>query len=84
MKMGDRIKYLREPMGMTQEELGEKLGVQKSAITKYENGVVENIKRSTIKNMARIFEVSPCYLLAFDNEKGGRIQALRLADTLFF
>ena len=29
------------------EELGEKIGLQKSAIAKYENGRVENIKRST-------------------------------------
>lgn len=49
--MGERIKYLRESKGMTQEELGEKIGVQKSAIRKYEKGEVENIKRSNIKKI---------------------------------
>ena len=28
MTMGERIKYLRESVGMTQDELGERIGVQ--------------------------------------------------------
>lgn len=66
MTMGERIKYHRDNLGMTQDELGEILGVQKSAIAKYENGKVENIKRSTIQKMAELFDVSPCYLMGFD------------------
>lgn len=69
VSMGERIKYLRESCGMTQEELGEKIGVQKSAIRKYEKGSVENIKRSSIKIMADLFGVSPCYLMAWDEDE---------------
>lgn len=68
MNMSDRIKERRMAMGMTQEELGEKLGLQKSAIAKYENGRVENIKRTVIKQMADVLECSPSYLLGFDAE----------------
>ena len=67
MTMGERIKYLRERADMTQEELGSRLGVQKSAIRKYEKGEVENIKRSAIKTMADIFGVSPVWLMGFDD-----------------
>lgn len=63
MTMGDRIKYLRESSGLTQDQLGEMIGVQKSAIRKYEKGEVENIKRSAIKTMADYFGVSPCFLM---------------------
>ena len=66
MTMGERIKYLREHNNMTQDELGVLLGVQKSAIAKYESGKVENIKRSTIKKMADLFGVSACFLMGFD------------------
>ena len=69
MTMGERIKYCRESINMTQDELGEILGVQKSAIAKYENGKVENIKRSTIKKMADVFGVSACYLMEFDEDE---------------
>lgn len=67
MTMGEIIKMLRINAKMTQEELGEKLGVQKSAIRKYEKGEVENIKRSTIKKMADLFNVSPCYIMGWED-----------------
>lgn len=67
MTMGDRIKERRKAMHLTQDELGEKLGVQKSAVAKWENGRVENIKRSTIQQMAGILGCSPTYLMGFDD-----------------
>lgn len=54
MEMNDRIKERRIAMGYTQEELATMLGLQKSAIAKYESGRVENIKRSVIKKMSEI------------------------------
>ena len=69
MTMNDRIKSQRIKLGLTQEELAEKLGLQKSAIAKYEKGRVENIKRSTIVNMAKILDCSPCYLLGFEDDE---------------
>lgn len=36
MDMGERIKQLRIANGLTQEELGKYIGVQKAAIRKYE------------------------------------------------
>lgn len=61
MKMGDKIKEKRKEAGMTQEELGEKLGVQKSAVAKWENGRVENIKRSVMLSMSKALGVDPAY-----------------------
>ncbi len=69
MGMAERIKERRKIMGYTQTELGEKLGLQASAIAKYENGRVENIKRSIIADMARVLECSPCYLLDWEKEQ---------------
>ena len=67
MEMAERIKERRNAMGFTQEELGEKLGLQKSAIAKYENGRVENMKRSVIADMAALLECSPAYLMGWDD-----------------
>lgn len=67
MGMAERIKERRLIMNYTQEELAEKLGLQKSAIAKYENGRVENIKRSVIAQMSDILECSPAYLMGWDN-----------------
>ncbi|WP_101773482.1 helix-turn-helix domain-containing protein [Peptostreptococcus faecalis] len=64
--MGNRIKEMRLKLGLTQEELGNIVGVQRAAINKYEAGQVENMKRSTIKKLSDIFKVEVDWLLAFD------------------
>lgn len=69
MKMSENIRMLRIEKGMTQEELGRLLGVKKSAIAKYESGLVENIPRSSVKKMADIFGVKPSFILGFDSEE---------------
>ncbi len=74
MKMGDIIRELRLKNGMTQEELGAILGVQKSAIRKYESGLVENIPRSSILKMATLFNVKPSYLMGWEDEDTTQIQ----------
>lgn len=72
MTMAERIKERRLQMAYTQEELARKLGLQKSAIAKYENGRVENIKRSVIADMANILECSPSYLMGWDEPTPSR------------
>lgn len=68
MTIGDRIKQLRVDKGMTQEELGAKIGVKKQAIYKYEQGLVVNLKRDVIENLSKALEVSPSYLMGFKND----------------
>jgi len=60
---GEMIKYYRKKLGLTQEELGNYVGVQKSAIAKYENGRIENLKRSTIEKLSELFGILPSELL---------------------
>ena len=63
MDIGQKIKSARLAKGMTQQELGELLGVQKSAIAKYESGRVVNIKRSTLKKISDILDIRPSELI---------------------
>lgn len=67
MDIGAKIRAARQAKGMTQEELGEILGVQKSAIAKYESGRVVNIKRSTLKKISDVLNI-PAFELIFDEE----------------
>lgn len=69
MNMGERIKELRLSKGLTQEELGKIIGVQKAAIQKYESGLVKNLKRSTIQILANLFEVPPSYIMGLEDKE---------------
>lgn len=53
---------------MSQEELGRRVGVQRAAINKYEKGTVTNVPIQTIERIANVFEVSPTYLVGWDND----------------
>lgn len=63
MEIGEKIKQARLVKGLTQEELGNLLGVKKSAIAKYECGRVVNIKRSTLKKLSDILGLRPSELI---------------------
>lgn len=65
--MGDRIKRLRFENNWTQEELGNRVGLKRAAINKYEKGNVENMRRSVVGKMSSVFGVSPSYLMALDD-----------------
>lgn len=73
MDLGKIIKQLRIENGYTQEELGKLIGLKKAAIHKYESGIVQNMKRTTIGKLANIFNVSPSYLLGYTNEKNNEV-----------
>lgn len=66
MRVGDKIKSLRKAKGLTQTELGEKVGVKKNAVSKWECGRVEDIPTSMIKALANLFDVPPSYLIDDD------------------
>ncbi|MEG2521289.1 MAG: XRE family transcriptional regulator [Anaerovoracaceae bacterium] len=77
MKTGEKIKQLRMSMGLTQEELGIKVGVKRAAINKYETGVVVNIKRSTLQKLSEIFDV-PAASLLDDSETSTKVRGLSI------
>lgn len=63
MEIGQKIKKARLEKGLTQQELGDIIGVQKSAIAKYESGRVVNIKRNTLQKIAKALNIRPSELI---------------------
>lgn len=61
--MKETIKSLRKKNKMTQQELGDQLGVTKATIQKYESGAIINLKQDTIQKLSKIFCVHPSVFL---------------------
>jgi repressor LexA len=69
MNIGAKIKQARLAKGYTQEELGKLIGVQKSAVAKYEKGKIVNIKRSVLAKISKVLDIPPVELVSDIEEK---------------
>ncbi len=62
MNMADRIQSLRKAKGMSQEELADKIGVSRQAVSKWESGQSTPDSEKIII-MSELFEVTTDYIL---------------------
>lgn len=82
MTTGERIRQLRIEHQMTQEELGAKVGVQKAAIYKYENGLVVNLKRSILEKLALVLDTTPTYLMGMEDAEPAQASLTKAQTSL--
>lgn len=69
MTMGDRIKTRRLELGLTQQELAEKLGIKsRSYISLLEKGD-RNLPTSMIRKLVSALDTTPSYLLGWNEEE---------------
>lgn len=64
MNIGDRIKQLRELQGLTLEQVGDSIGVNKATVQRYEKGTID-IKRTVAMKLAKILNTNPSYILGW-------------------
>ena len=65
----NRIRELRASMALTQTQLAEKVGLNQTAIGKYERGELEP-SLETLKKLSSIFECSIDYIIGFSDDFG--------------
>ena len=71
--IGNRIKNRRKKLGLSQEELANKMGLKsKSTICKIERGE-DNLTTDTINKYADALNTTPFYLMGYEDEDGNVI-----------
>ena len=79
MTIGERIKMLREEMGITQSQLAEKVNTTKQTIYKYENNIITNIPSDKIEIISNFFGISPAILMGWDeNNDKQKVKGVRI------
>src|ERR1700756_2733344 len=58
--VGSRVRFRRMLLGMSQEKLGEKLGLTFQQVQKYEKGI-NRIGASRLQQISRTLDVPPAY-----------------------
>lgn len=75
MTIGQRIKQRRKELGISADDLGEKLGVARSTVFRYENGFIEKVPVDVIKTIANALHTTPEYLMGWEEiQKNNDIQ----------
>lgn len=70
MTKGNRIKKLRESLGLAQTDVAKTIGVSKQTLYKYENDIVTNIPSDKIEALARVLDSTPEYIMGWIDEDG--------------
>lgn len=70
MNIGDRIKERRLDLGMTQEELADKVGFKTRASVSRLEGGDRNIPLSKLKKLAEVLETTVGYLMGMEDNMG--------------
>lgn len=57
--VGKKMFNRRKELGLTLEEVGKEVGVGKSTVRKWENGMIKNMGRDKIAALSRVLQMNP-------------------------
>lgn len=66
MNIGNRIRQLREQLALTQEDVGNRIGVTKATVNRYETGEID-IKRTIAIKLADVLNTTPAYIMGWED-----------------
>lgn len=72
-KIGVRLKTSREQNSLTIKDVAKRIGLSTSTISRYENGIVENVSLPTMQMLADLYKVNVLWLLGKSENKHERI-----------
>ena len=80
MISGNEFKELRRNKGLTLKDVAKVLNTSEQAVNKYELEIVRNIPLERIEAMAKLYEVSPAYIMGWDEDPSSSV-ANQVPDT---
>lgn len=67
MTIGERIKQRRIELGLSVDEVAEKLGKNRATVYRYESNDIENLPVGTLEPLATILETTPAQLMGWED-----------------
>lgn len=60
-----RIKERRKKLGLTLQEVADKLGLTKATVQKYESGYIKDVDTERLEQLANALDTTPAYLMGW-------------------
>lgn len=68
MNTGERIKKRRNELGLSVDEVAERLGKNRATVYRYENNDIENLPTTVLEPLADILKTTPAFLMGWDEQ----------------
>lgn len=68
MKVGELLKKLRTDKDLSLDDVAKQLGLARQTLYKYETGLITNIPLTRIEELAKIYNVTPGYIMGWEDE----------------
>jgi repressor LexA len=69
MTIGERIKNRRKELGLTVDEVAERLGKNRATIYRYESNEIESLPSPVLEPLADVLLTTPAYLMGWGDDK---------------
>lgn len=70
MNIGQRIQQRRNEIGLSADQLANKLGKHRSTVYRYESAFIEDMPISVLEPLARALDTTPAYLMGWTDDHG--------------
>ena len=64
--MRNKLKERRLELGLTLQEVADKVGVSAATVSRWESGEIENMRRDRIASLAKVLKVEPNFIMGVD------------------
>ncbi len=81
---GGLIRRRRKKLGLTLEEVANKLNVSKSTVSKWERGFIVNLKRDKVIALSQLLNISPLELIEGERVEGQQININEFLNQLSY
>lgn len=68
--VGSKIHHRRTELGLTLEEVGRAVGVDKSTVQRWERGMIRNMGNDKIAALAKVLQLDPVELVPGNQDEG--------------
>lgn len=68
MEIGNKIKQRRLDLGLSADDLAEKIGKSRATVYRYENGDIENMPTTVLEPIAQALKTTPAALMGWDDD----------------
>ncbi|MCY7565664.1 MULTISPECIES: LexA family protein [Bacillus] len=67
MTVGERIRSRRKQLGMTVDQLADRLGKNRATVYRYESNEIDNMPLTVLEPLAKALNVTPAYLMGWES-----------------